>query len=95
MIGAIVAITLFVGSLGLMIAAIFDNQTNPTYANSLGVAYAGIISVCIALLSLVVSVVAYQKNKDMKLAKRTMVFGFVCVVTLVLLFSLVPIRVGH
>ena len=69
MVGVIVAIILFVGSLGLMTAAIFDNQTNPTYANSLGVAYAGIISVCIALLGLVVSVVAYQKNKGMKLAK--------------------------
>ena len=95
MIGVIVAIILSVGSLGLMIAAIIDNQMNPTYANALGISYAGMISVSIALVGLVISVVAYGNNKEMKLAKRTMMFGIVSVVTLVLLFSLVPIRVGH
>ena len=95
MIGVIVAIILLVGSLCLMIAAIIDNQINPTYANALGISYAGMFSVSIALLGLVISVVAYGNNKEMKLAKRTMVFGIVSVVTLVLLFSLVPVRVGH
>ena len=95
MIGVIVAIILLVGSLGLMIVAIIDNQINPTYANALGISYAGMISVSIALLGLVISVVAYGNNKELKLAKRTIVFGIASIVTLVLLFSLVPIRVGH
>ena len=94
-IGVIVAIILLVGSLGLMIAAIIDNQINPTYANALGISYAGLFSVSLALLGLAISVVAYGRNKDMKLAKRTMVLGIVSIAILVLLFSLVPIRVGH
>ena len=94
MIGVIVAIILFVGSLGLMIAAIFDNQLNPTYGSALGIAYAAVISVSTALLGLAISIVAHLANKELKLAKRTMVFGFVCVATLALIFSLVEPRMS-
>ncbi len=88
MIGVIVALVFLVGSLCLMSGVIIANQINPSYGSALGVPIYNALSIVLALLGLVTSVFVYRKNKDMKLAKRTMVLGVICVVVLVLLFPL-------
>jgi hypothetical protein len=88
MIAVVMAIVLLTGSLCLMIGAIVENQIHPRYGSALTIPIVNFISMIPALLGLGVSVVAYQKNKGMKLAKRTMVLGIVCVVILVLLLPL-------
>ena len=88
MIGVIVAIVLLTGSICLMIGAIIINQINPNYNTALAIPVYNALGFILALLGLVISVVAYQKNKSMKLAKRTMVLGLGCAFVLLLLFPL-------
>lgn len=88
MIGVVVAIVLLAVSVVLMIGILIYNQIDPSYGSSLAVPVYNALAFILALLGLVVSIVAYQKNKGMKLAKRTMVFGFACTLVLLLLFPL-------
>ena len=78
-----------------MMAAIIDNQMNQTYESALGFTYAGIISLSTALMGLTISIVLHLMNKEMTLAKRTMVCGFVAVAILMLLFSQVETRISE
>ena len=86
MIGVIIALMFIVGSIGLMMSAIILNQMYPDYGSALAVPIFNAMGILLALLGLGISVVACQKNKDMKLAKRTKILGIICVVILVLLF---------
>ena len=88
MIGVIVAIVFLTGASCVMIGAITLNQINPSYNSALAVPIYNVIGIILALIGLVVAVVTYQKNRDMKLAKFTMMVGIVCVIVLVLLFPL-------
>lgn len=88
MIGTVVALIFLVGSICLMIGVIVVNQINPNYGSALAVPVYNALGIILALVGSGISVVAHQKNKGLKLAKRTMVLGIVCVVVLVLLFPL-------
>ncbi len=83
-----VSITLSVAALCLFLGAIISNQIHPNYSTALGIALANIVSFIVALLSLVVSLVAYGKNNDVKFGKQTMQGAFVLVVILFVLFPL-------
>ena len=69
-----------------MIGAIILNQIDPNYNSALAVPVFNGLGIILALLGLGIAAFANQKNKDMKLAKRTLVLGIVCVVILALLF---------
>ncbi len=85
MIGVIVALVFNVGSICLMIGIIIANQINPNYGSALAVPIFNALSIILSMIGLGISVVAYSKNKKMKLTKRTMKFGVLCVVVLVVL----------
>lgn len=86
MIGFIVALVFLVGSLCVMIGIIIANQLDPNYGSALAIPIFNALSIILAMIGLGISLVAHHKNKGMTLAKRTMIFGVVCVVLLVVLF---------
>ncbi len=88
MIGIIIALVFSVGSIGLMLGIIITNQLNPSYNSALAVPIYNALGIILALLGLIVSIITYQRNSDLLLAKRTMRFGIISVVILVLLFPL-------
>ncbi len=82
----IVALVLILGSICLMTGVIIINQIYPDYNSALAVPVFNALGIFLALLGLGISFIDYRKNNNIKLAKRTMVLGIVCVVILVLLF---------
>ena len=88
MFGLIVSIVLLAASVILMVGMIIINRIDPSYGSCLAVPVFNGLAFILALLGTVVSVVAYQNNKGMKLAKCTMVVGFACTFILLLLFPL-------
>ncbi len=88
MIALSLAIVFLTGSVGLMIAAIVNNQIDPNLSTALGIPLANIVSSILALVGAVIAAVAHNRNTASPLTRRTMIFGFVLVVALVLLFPL-------
>lgn len=88
MIGVVTAFVLLAGALCLMIGAIVHNQIDPTYSTALTISIANVVSLIVAVVGMLISMVVYRKNKKANWAKRTMLFGIVCVVMLALLFPL-------
>ena len=85
MFGVVLALIFLIGSISLMIGIIINNQINGTYGSALAVPVYNILCLILALVGLGIAVVADQKNKEMRLAKRTLLFGLICVVMLALL----------
>ncbi len=88
MIGVVIALIFLVGSIGIMIGIIIINQINGTYSSALAVPIYNLLCLILALVGLGISGIARQKNKEMKLARRTFVFGLICVVILAVLFPI-------
>lgn len=86
MIVIIAALILLVGAIGLTAAAIAYNQLEPTYGSAMGVAFANLFSIVLAVAGLLVAIVARHKNKEMTLPKRTLVFAIVCTAVLMAMF---------
>ena len=86
MIGAVVAMVFLIGSVGIMISGILLNQINPNYNSALAVPLFNALGIILALMGLALSLVAYKKNKNLKLAKRIMVLSFACLILLIVLF---------
>ena len=85
MIGVVIALIFLVGSIGIMIGIIIINQINGSYGSALAVAVYNLLCLILAVVGLGIAAVAHQKNKEMKLAKRTLAFGLICVVILAVL----------
>ncbi len=85
MIGVVIALVFLVGSIGIMIGIIIMNQIHGTYGSALAVPIYNVLCLILAVVGLGISAFAQQKNKEMKLAKRTFVLGLICVVILVVL----------
>ena len=88
MLGIIVALIFIVGAMGLMIGAVVSNHMNPDYNSALAVPFLNAFSIALALIGVGLSTMAYKKNKDMTLAKQTLIGGIVCFILLVILFPL-------
>ena len=86
MIGIVAALILSVSAIGLTAAAIIHNQLEPTLGSALGVAYANLVSIALAVAGVLVALVARHRNKEMTLAMRTMVFAIACTAILMVLF---------
>ena len=84
----ITAMIFLIVSIGIMLGSIIMNQIYPSQSSALAVAVYNSLGFILAVLGLGISVVGYQKNKEMKLAKRTMMFGLGCAFVLLLLFPL-------
>ena len=84
----ITALIVLIASIGIMLGSIIMNQIYPSHSSALAVAVYNGLGFILAVLGLGISVVGYQKNKDMKLAKRTMMLGLGCAFILLLLFPL-------
>ena len=86
MIGIVAALVLSVSAIGLTAAAIIHNQLEPTLGSAMGVAFANLFSIVLAVAGLLVAIVARHKNKEMTLPKRTLVFAIVCTAVLMAMF---------
>ena len=84
----ITALIFLIGSMGLMVGSIIMNQIYPSMSSALAVTVYNGLGFILAVMGLGIAVVGYQKNKDMKFAKRTMIFGLGCAFILLLLFPL-------
>ena len=84
----ITALVFLIGSIGIMLGSILMNQIYPSHSSALAVAVYNGLGFILAVLGLGISVVGYQMNKEMKLAKRTMIFGLGCAFILLMLFPL-------
>ncbi|MCG8543851.1 MAG: hypothetical protein MJE12_06540 [Alphaproteobacteria bacterium] len=86
MIGIVAALVLSVSAIGLTAAAIIHNQLEPTLGSAMGVAFANLFSIVLAVAGLLLAIVARHKNKEMTLPKRTLVFAIVCTAVLMAMF---------
>ncbi len=86
MIRIVIALVFLVGSMGIMIGILIVNQIYGTYGSALSVPVYNLLCLILAVVGLGLSVVAHHKNKEMALAKRTVVFGLTCVIILAVLF---------
>ena len=85
MISIVLALVFLVGSIGIMIGALLINQINGTYGSALAVPVCNALGLILALVGLGIATIAHHKNKEMRLAKRTLTFSLFCVVVLALL----------
>ena len=76
------------GAVCLTAGAILHNQIEPNTATALTVPLANLASVLAASVGTAVAGVAYGKNRDMQLARRTLVFGLGCAAILLIMLPL-------
>ena len=88
MIGIVIAALLSLGSIVLMLGAIAHNQLDPTYATALTIPLANVLALTAALLGFVLALILYRKDRDSRLAKRTMIIAVVCALILAVLLPL-------
>ncbi len=88
MIGAVISTVLLVGSLCLMIAAIVNNQMNPSLGSALGIPIANGISLILVLLASLIAFFVQRNDENAKLAKRVMILGLIMAVGFAVLFPL-------
>ncbi len=87
MIGVVAAFIFILGAIGLMIGGVIMNRMDPNYSSALAVPIFNALSILLTGIGLVISVMTHQRNPEMALAKRTKVFGLVC---LIILLALLP-----
>ena len=71
-----------------MVGILIDNQMNPDYSSALAVPIMNGLSIILAGIGVVISVMTHQKHPEMVWAKRTKVLGIIFVIVLVILFPL-------
>ena len=88
MTGIIVALIFIVGAICLMAGGMVSNRMSPDYSSALAVPLLNALSIALTLIGVAISFIVYNKNKDMTLAKQTLIWGIVCLILLVVLFPL-------
>ncbi len=81
-----VACIFILGAIGLMSGGVILNRMDPNYSSALAVPIFNGLSIILAGIGVVISVMTHQKHPEMVLAKRTKVLGIICFITLVVLF---------
>ena len=88
MIGALLATTILIGSVGLMATAIVSNQLDPSLDTALGIPIANVISLALALLASLIAFVTQRLSRSEVLARRAVLAALIVAVALAILLPI-------